>query len=206
MPNYGKKRTSILPKTGLTRVLLHDNSSQQNLLEVKLAHLNLEERRAKRLVDMHRKSFIVRQALKQQHLRQAGITHLSLMPDTVAEKHLIMAGHRVHPALLARKNERPLRRNSSFISCDYDQKSIEESIEQDEIDRVAMENTTVEETLKLPDIAARGADSQMKRLKSMDSPNTKEFSTYNFRRECTIANPGQPPSPSSSSSSSSPFA
>ena len=56
VPNYGKKkRNGPLPKSSISRVLLYDNVTQQQMLDVKLGYLHTEQRKAGRLMDMHKK-------------------------------------------------------------------------------------------------------------------------------------------------------
>nr|KAG5709095.1 hypothetical protein BaRGS_028551 [Batillaria attramentaria] len=68
VPNYGKKHRGTLPKSNISRVLLYDNVTQQQMLDVKISHLRAEQRKTGRLMDMHRKSFIVRRLQKQRHV------------------------------------------------------------------------------------------------------------------------------------------
>ncbi|KAK3102175.1 hypothetical protein FSP39_009357 [Pinctada imbricata] len=77
MPNLGKKRRSVLPKTKVSRVLLYDNVTQQQMLDVKLSHINIEKTRASRLLDLHKKSFMARQKRRQQRLQETNVT----LPD-----------------------------------------------------------------------------------------------------------------------------
>ena len=55
--------------------------------QVQLSHLSLEAKRTVRLLDLHKKSFVQRQAIKQRQLRSMGITSLSIIPDDIAEAH-----------------------------------------------------------------------------------------------------------------------
>lgn len=58
MPNYGRKSPKLgVPKTSLSRVLLYDNITQQQMLDVKLAHIKIEKQRAEYLLNMHKRSF-----------------------------------------------------------------------------------------------------------------------------------------------------
>ena len=79
MPNYGSKlkKKSLLPKTKVSRVLLYDNITQQQMLDMKLSHIRLEKHRASRLLDLHKRSFIFRQKKRQHQLQQAGL----VLPD-----------------------------------------------------------------------------------------------------------------------------
>ena len=67
IPNYGKKVQSVLPKTSISRVLLYDNVTQQQMLDVKLSQIKHEQKKASRLLDLHRKSFVLRRMMKQQY-------------------------------------------------------------------------------------------------------------------------------------------
>ncbi|XP_062582450.1 uncharacterized protein LOC134244197 isoform X1 [Saccostrea cucullata] len=80
MPNLGKKRKSALPKTNVSRVLLYDNVTQQQMLDVKLSHIKVEQHRSCRLLDLHKKSFLTRQKRRQQRLQEAGITLPEIEP------------------------------------------------------------------------------------------------------------------------------
>ena len=82
-PNFGK-RQKIGLKSSISQVLLHDNVSQQQLLDAQLNNLKLEKDRTTKLLDLHKKAFLVQQSIKQQHLRATGITHISLLPDKIA--------------------------------------------------------------------------------------------------------------------------
>ncbi|OWF50650.1 uncharacterized protein LOC110450158 [Mizuhopecten yessoensis] len=73
MPNYGNKRRSLLPKTKVSRVLLYDNITQQQMLDVKLSHIKLEKNRTTRLLDLHKRSFLLRQQKRQQQMQQVGV-------------------------------------------------------------------------------------------------------------------------------------
>ena len=77
MPNYGKKRRSTLPKSNISRVLLYDNATQQEHLEVKLSHIKLEQNRVRRILDLHKRSFLCRQKKRQQNMADSNIT----LPD-----------------------------------------------------------------------------------------------------------------------------
>jgi len=60
MPNYGKKKVDLcVPKTSLTRVLLYDNVTQQHMLDVKLAHIRIEQQRQANLLRLHQRAFTV---------------------------------------------------------------------------------------------------------------------------------------------------
>ncbi|XP_041367153.1 uncharacterized protein LOC121381850 [Gigantopelta aegis] len=67
IPNYGKKIQSVLPKTCISRVLLYDNVTQQQMLDVKLSQIKHEKQKASRVLDLHRKSFVLRRRMKQQY-------------------------------------------------------------------------------------------------------------------------------------------
>ncbi|XP_025087089.1 uncharacterized protein LOC112559851 [Pomacea canaliculata] len=68
MPNYGRKTRGALPKSNVSRVLLYDNVTQQQMLQVKISHLHVEKRKAGHLLDLHRKSFIIRRLQTQKHV------------------------------------------------------------------------------------------------------------------------------------------
>ncbi|KAK3585402.1 hypothetical protein CHS0354_020114 [Potamilus streckersoni] len=72
MPNYGKNKPLASPKTNISRVLLYDNVTQQQMLDVKLAHIKIEKQRASRLLDMHKRSFWVMMKKKHQQMFDAG--------------------------------------------------------------------------------------------------------------------------------------
>lgn len=77
MPNYGKKRRSTLPKSNISRVLLYDNATQQQQLDVKLSHIKLEQNRVRRILDLHKRSFLWRQKKRQQNMQDSNI----MLPD-----------------------------------------------------------------------------------------------------------------------------
>ena len=60
-PNYGSPRRASLPKSKVSRVLLYDNATQDHMLEIKLAHMNIERERICRLINLHKRSFSMRQ-------------------------------------------------------------------------------------------------------------------------------------------------
>ncbi|KAL4225779.1 hypothetical protein ACF0H5_016468 [Mactra antiquata] len=71
MPNYGKKVEKLgVPKTSLSRVLLYDNITQQQMLDVKLAHIQIEKQRAGNLMDMHRRAFSLQLASKRRKQKE----------------------------------------------------------------------------------------------------------------------------------------
>ncbi|KAL3842495.1 hypothetical protein ACJMK2_020500 [Sinanodonta woodiana] len=74
MPNYGKNKPLASPKTNISRVLLYDNVTQQQMLDVKLAHIKIEKQRASRLLDMHKRSFWVMMKKRHQQMFDAAGT------------------------------------------------------------------------------------------------------------------------------------
>ena len=103
MPNLGKKRRSTLPKTKVSRVLLYDNVTQQQMLDVKLSHIRIEKTRASRLLDLHKKSFMARQKRRQQRLLEAGVVLPEIEPEKESTKQPASAMSRsvasAHPGL-----------------------------------------------------------------------------------------------------------
>lgn len=77
MPNYGKKKRSTLPKSNISRVLLYDNATQQQQLDVKLSHIKIEQNRVRRILDLHKRSFLWRQKKRQQNMQDNNIS----LPD-----------------------------------------------------------------------------------------------------------------------------
>lgn len=77
MPNYGKRKRSTLPKSNISRVLLYDNATQQQQLDVKLSHIKIEQNRVRRILDLHKRSFLWRQKKRQQHMADNNIS----LPD-----------------------------------------------------------------------------------------------------------------------------
>lgn len=67
-PNYGSQKRSLLPKSKVSRVLLYDNATQDHMLDIKLSHINIEKERICRLINLHKRTFTVRQVKKQQHM------------------------------------------------------------------------------------------------------------------------------------------
>ncbi|KAL8584831.1 hypothetical protein ACOMHN_037536 [Nucella lapillus] len=84
VPNYGRKLRGVrvLPKSSVSRVLLYDNVTQQQMLHVKVKHLRSEQIKTERLMDMHRKSFITR---RQQRERQVAETALYVDHDLLEQ-------------------------------------------------------------------------------------------------------------------------
>ena len=64
-PNYGNHRKTLLPKSKVSRVLLYDNATQDHMLDIKLAHINIEKERICRIINLHKKSFSARMQRKQ---------------------------------------------------------------------------------------------------------------------------------------------
>ena len=71
-PNYGSPKRTILPKSKLSRVLLYDNATQDHMLEIKLAHINIEKERISRLLNLNKRSFTTRQRKKPHVAKMAG--------------------------------------------------------------------------------------------------------------------------------------
>ncbi|XP_052797625.1 uncharacterized protein LOC128229836 [Mya arenaria] len=68
MPNYGNRKLTLgVPKTSLTRVLLYDNITQQQMLDVKLAHIKIEKQRQEHLLNMHKRAFSVQVEKRHPH-------------------------------------------------------------------------------------------------------------------------------------------
>lgn len=92
MPNYGKKRTGVLPKSNISRVLLYDNATQQQMLDVKLSHIKIEQNRVGRLLDLHKRSFVSRQTKRFKNLQEASVgrTHAhaqnGILPEITTER------------------------------------------------------------------------------------------------------------------------
>lgn len=71
MPNYGKKPEKLgVPKTSLSRVLLYDNITQQQMLDVKIANIKIEKIRAEQLFNTHKRLFSVHVKKLNQSRRQ----------------------------------------------------------------------------------------------------------------------------------------
>ncbi|XP_045176175.2 uncharacterized protein LOC123536798 [Mercenaria mercenaria] len=78
MPNYGKKSPKLgVPKTSLSRVLLYDNITQQQMLDVKLANIKIEKQRAEYLMGMHRRSFSKGLANKRRRQRECTLKEMN---------------------------------------------------------------------------------------------------------------------------------
>ena len=71
-PNYGSPRRASLPKSKVSRVLLYDNATQDHMLEIKLAHMNTERERICRLINLHKRSFSMRQTKRYSLLKLKG--------------------------------------------------------------------------------------------------------------------------------------
>lgn len=63
-PNYGNQKRSLLPKSKVSRVLLYDNATQDHMLDIKLAHINIEKERISRIINLHQRSFCLRMSKK----------------------------------------------------------------------------------------------------------------------------------------------
>ena len=118
-PNYGKKK-SLLPKTNLPKVVLHDNVTQEQMLQAKLNNIKIERRRSSRMLELDRRSFIVQQSLKQEHLRTLGI-HVNFIPEDVVQTHLTMSKYRTantSPPQPAKKKVFPklIKNDGGFIT------------------------------------------------------------------------------------------
>ena len=83
-PNYGFQRRSMLPKSKVSRVLLYDNATQDHMLDIKLAHINIEKERICRIINLHKRSFSHRQ-LKKQHLKQQLAKSAGAKPNTITK-------------------------------------------------------------------------------------------------------------------------
>lgn len=68
-PNYGNQKKSLLPKSKVSRVLLYDNATQDHMLDIKLAHINIEKERICRLINLHQRSFTLRMSKRQHQLQ-----------------------------------------------------------------------------------------------------------------------------------------
>ena len=93
VPNYGTVKKNIHPRSNISRVLLHDNNSQQMLLDAKIGHIEGEREKSVHLFDLHKKTFLVQQSLKQHQLRDSGIQHLSFLPNSVANGYCQLYGN-----------------------------------------------------------------------------------------------------------------
>ena len=89
VPNYGntRKRNNVLPKSKIQHVLLHDNKNQKNILDSKVKYLANDFKRSSRISDLHKRSFLVRQSMKQVGLWHKGIEHVQLLPEVVVQLH-----------------------------------------------------------------------------------------------------------------------
>ncbi|KAH9519142.1 hypothetical protein Btru_074835 [Bulinus truncatus] len=71
MPNYGKKyKEAMRLKTKLPRVLLYDNVTEQTVLEVQLSGIGSQRLKAKRELELQKKSFILRKQFKDRALKK----------------------------------------------------------------------------------------------------------------------------------------
>lgn len=89
VPNYGpkSKKNNILPKSKVQHVLLHDNKYQKNILNSQVSHMSAEYKRSSRLFELHKRSFLIRQSMKQVNLWERGIEHIQIVPDMIVELH-----------------------------------------------------------------------------------------------------------------------
>ena len=84
-PNYGNSKRTILPKSKLSRVLLYDNATQDHMLEIKLAHINIEKERICRLLNLNKRSFTTRQKKKPNVVKLAvtGSNDVKKLPEII---------------------------------------------------------------------------------------------------------------------------
>ncbi|CAL1528311.1 unnamed protein product [Lymnaea stagnalis] len=76
MPNYGKKFKDVVRlKTSMHKVLLYDNATEQSVLEVQLSGLASQCSRAKRELDLQKKSFVLRKQFKDKALKKLTKVH-----------------------------------------------------------------------------------------------------------------------------------
>ncbi|KAL8614124.1 hypothetical protein ACOMHN_026341 [Nucella lapillus] len=86
-PNYGKKPRGVLPKSSVSRVLLYDNVTQQQMLDVKMNHLKSEQVKTGRVMDMHRKSFMVRCQQRRKHMAETTLHVSHSLPTLTLTTH-----------------------------------------------------------------------------------------------------------------------
>jgi len=85
----GKGASLSASKSYLARVLLHDNVSQQQLLDMKLSQISIQQKRVTRMWDNHKKTFVYKQFQKQQQFRDAAVDPnlIRLIPPSVQKEH-----------------------------------------------------------------------------------------------------------------------
>ena len=75
-------------------MLLHDNLHEQACLRNELQHLSLQQKWSSKILNVQRKSFVVRQLYQQQRLRLAGLGHMKLIPNAIEKTHRDVAKFR----------------------------------------------------------------------------------------------------------------
>ena len=82
-PNYGNQKRTLLPKSKVSRVLLYDNATQDHMLEIKLAHINIEKERICRVLNLHKRSFTTQQKKRQdvRKVTETGRTNTKKLPE-----------------------------------------------------------------------------------------------------------------------------
>ena len=80
-PNYGNPKRALLPKSKVSRVLLYDNATQDHMLEIKLAHMNIEKERMCRLINLHKRSFTIKQKKRHGLLKVNGNGDSQRLPE-----------------------------------------------------------------------------------------------------------------------------
>ena len=184
-------------RSNITQVLLHDNVSQQQILDEEISNLTSENQRITRMMDLQRKSFIVRQSIKQQQLRSLGITHLSFLPDSVVHDAI---GY-LRPAMSATHGKRGKsvsddkgksdnlsdNRAKSSIVIGNSRKDKSDNDKPKESLKMPLRSITVvnatnktDKTTKLPQLTLG------ERSKTELPENLKTFSTYDFQKQPNI--------------------
>ncbi|XP_055900844.1 uncharacterized protein LOC106070433 [Biomphalaria glabrata] len=75
-PNYGRKyKEALRLKTKLPRVLLYDNVTEQTVLDVQLSGIVSQRSKAKRELELQKKSFILRKQFKDKALKKLTKVH-----------------------------------------------------------------------------------------------------------------------------------
>ena len=96
MPNYGKNPDKLgVPKTSLSRVLMYDNITQQQMLDVKIANIRIEKQRAEQLFNAHKRTFSIQmkklthcihQREERQRRREAKAKQVTQFPSLLSQR------------------------------------------------------------------------------------------------------------------------
>ncbi|XP_077867249.1 uncharacterized protein LOC144356254 [Saccoglossus kowalevskii] len=122
MPTQPKKKKNKgpLPVSNISKILLHDNQLENLILEKSLMRINKDQRRSQRLLQMQKQTFIIKQACKEQELRDMGIPHVPFLPEIVMKQ--------TEPDVKVRRPLAKPKKSASFLAQELEKISILPSI------------------------------------------------------------------------------